>query len=253
MNAASPLHALVLAAGYGTRLYPLTLSCPKPLLSIAGRPLVSRLVDQLAAVPGLREVLVVTNRRFAAQFTAWQCGVRGRMPVSVLNDGTTSPANRLGAIGDIAFVLDHRPDLMGDLVIIAGDNLFDWPLERFCRQAQRRAPAATLGLRDVREPALLRRYGTVRLDRAGRVTQFLEKSPRPCSTLAATGIYYFPRPVLAWLRSYLASTGRHDAPGYFVEWLIRRHPVWGHVFNGAWYDIGDLSSYQRASAAFAKR
>ena len=250
-GAGSSLHALILAAGYGTRLYPLTLSRPKPLLPVAGRPLIDHIVDRLSRLPGLREALVVTNRRFAPQFVAWQSSARPAVPVSVLNDGTTSPANRLGAIGDIAFVLARRPDVTGDLLVVAGDNLFGWSLADFCRRAIARRPAVTLGLRDVPDPGLLRRYGTVRLDRQGRVIQFLEKSPRPCSTLAATGIYYFPRSVLAWLGSYLAVTGRPDAPGYFLEWLHTREKIQGFVFKDKWFDIGSFEQLGKAREEFS--
>ena len=247
------MNALILAAGYGTRLYPLTLFCAKPLLPVGDRPLIDHLLRRLQPLAGLVEVVVVTNARFGPQFIGWRAGVRFPRPVRVLDDGTTSNAARLGAIGDIAFVLRHRPDLTGPLLVIAGDNLFTWPLAAFAREAARRAPAATVGVWRVQDRSLLRRYGTVRLGPGGRVTQFREKSPQPCSLLASTGIYYFPPAVLGLLRTYLSGGGRADMPGHFLEWLIHRHPASGHVFRGLWYDIGDLSSYHRASRAFAHR
>lgn len=247
------MRALILAAGYATRLYPLTLSRAKPLLPVAGRPLVNHIVERLQAVTGLQEILLVTNARFAGQFRAWQTTVRSRCPVTVVDDGTASNQTRLGAIGDIAHVLHHRPDAWDDLLVIAGDNLFSWPLAPFVARAHRRRPAATLGVYHVSELALLRRYGTVQLAADGRVTAFAEKSPRPLSTLAASGIYYFPTAVLALLRAYVSSGGRPDMPGHFLEWLVRRHTVVGHTFHGSWYDIGNLSSYQQACRTFAGR
>ena len=245
------MRALILAAGYATRLYPLTLSCAKPLLPVAGRPLVNHIIERLQPIPDLQEILLVTNARFASQFRAWQTTVRSRRPVTIIDDGTTSNSTRLGAVGDIACALRHRPDAWDDLFVVAGDNLFSWPLARFLDGARRRRPAATLGVSAVRELALLRRYGTVRMAPDGRVTAFAEKSPQPLSTWAASGLYYFPMPVLSLLRAYLTAGGRPDMPGHFLEWLIRRHPVVAHMFHGSWYDIGDLSSYRRACQAFA--
>lgn len=245
------MNALILAAGYGTRLYPLTLFQSKPLLPVGDRPLIDHLIGRLARVAGLREILVVTNARFAPQFIGWQAGLSCRLPVRLLDDGTRSNDERLGAIGDIHFVLRHRPDVQGPLLVVAGDNLFDWPLDAFARQAARRGSAATVGVWRVREASLLRRYGTVRLGAGGRVTQFKEKSPQPCSALASTGIYYFPPAVLALLRAYVGGGGRADMPGHFLEWLVRCCPVYAHVCRGLWYDIGDLSSYRRACRAFA--
>lgn len=245
------MNALILAAGYGTRLYPLTLFRPKPLLPVGRRPLIDHLVARLARVPRMDEILVVTNARFASQFIGWQAGLRCPRPVHVLDDGTRSNAARLGAIGDIHFVLRRRPDLSGPLLVVAGDNLFDWSLDAFVREAARREPAAAVGVWRVPDKSLLRRYGTAQLGAGGRVTQFKEKSPQPCSRLASTGIYYFPAPVLALVRSYLGAGGRADMPGHFLEWLVQRHPVHGYVFRGLWYDIGDLSSYRSACQAFA--
>ena len=244
-------NALILAAGYGTRLYPLTLSRAKPLLPVGRRPLIDHLLARLDRLPDAREILVVTNARFAQQFIGWQASTRCAHPVRVLDDGTTSNATRLGAMGDIRFVLRRRPDVMGPLLVVAGDNLFNWPLEGFVREAARRGASATVGLWRVRDASLLRRYGTVRLGRGGRVLQFKEKSTQPCSALASTGIYYFPPAVLALLRAYLDGGGQADMPGHFLEWLVRCHPVYGHVFRGLWYDIGDLSSYRHASQDFA--
>ena len=245
------MNALILAAGYATRLYPLTRATPKPLLPVAGRPVLQHILQRLQSVPGIERTVVVTNAKFAGQFRAWSRTLRMRRPPLILNDGTTSNSNRLGALGDIAFALRRRPALRDDLLIVAGDNLFDWPLAPFVSAARRRWPAATLGLRQVRQRALLRQYGTVRRAADGRLTAFVEKSPRPASTRVALGIYYFPAPVLALLQRYLAGGGTPDAPGYFLEWLIGRHPVHGHIFRGSWYDIGDFSSYRDACRAFA--
>ena len=244
------MHALILAAGYATRLYPLTRACPKPLLPVAGRPVVQHILERLRSVPALDGTLVVTNAKFAPPFRAWSRTLRLRRPPVILNDGTTSNRHRLGAIGDMALALRRRPELRGDLLIVAGDNLFDWSLASFVRLAHRRRPAATLGLQRIRQRALLRQYGTVRRARNGRLTAFIEKSPHPASSLVALGIYYFPAEVLTLLQQYVAQGGLPDAPGYFLEWLIRRHPVYGHIFRGSWYDIGDFSSYRDACRAF---
>ena len=228
------MKALILAAGYATRLRPLTDTWAKELLPVGGRPIIDRIVDGIAEVPGVDEVHVVTNARKADGFRAW---AEGR-DVIVHDDGTTSNEDRLGAIGDLQFVLDQA-GLDDDLLVIAGDNLFDFSLPDFVSFWRGKGRASAVAVRDVGSLELAAQYGIVALGDDARVTDFVEKPADPPSTLAAIATYLFHRDHAALIRGYLAAGQPADQPGRFVAWLQQEEPVYGWVFDSTWYDIGN--------------
>ena len=228
------MKAVVLAAGYATRLRPLTDTWAKELLPVGGRPIVDWILDSVDGVASIDEVHLVTNHRKVAWFAEWAEG-RG---VRVHDDGTTSNDDRLGAIGDLRFVVDSA-GLDDDLLVIAGDNLFDFSLADYESFWRAQGVASAVAVRDVGSLELATQYGIVSLDRAGRLVDFVEKPAEPPSTLAATATYLFHRSHVPLLGAYLSGGNSPDQPGRFVEWLCRREPVFGWEFEGAWYDIGD--------------
>src|SRR5437762_681625 len=126
------MNLVILAAGYATRLYPLTLTQPKPLLPVAGQPMIDYVLDNLAPIGGIRRVYVVTNAKFAGQFQKWADGYRAtksKLDFTIVNDGSTDDSNKLGAIGDLHLVIT-REKVDDDLVVVAGDNLFSESLDR---------------------------------------------------------------------------------------------------------------------------
>jgi glucose-1-phosphate thymidylyltransferase len=235
---------IVLAAGYATRLYPLTRNTPKMLLEVGGRPIVDWVLDALRTIDEVDGVYVVTNARFASQLQAWAPeGVR------VVDDGTETDEARLGAIGDIGFVLE-REGIDDDLVVIAGDNLFTASLDGFAELARdKRAPI--LAVHDVGDPALMPKYNTVEIDEDGRITYFEEKPERATSTLAGIAIYHYPHEVLPLIRRYLAEGNNPDQPGRLVQWLYPQTPFYVWQLPGRWYDIGALDQLEEARGEFA--
>jgi glucose-1-phosphate thymidylyltransferase len=228
------VRALILAAGYATRLRPLTDTWAKELLPVGGRPIVDRIVDNLGEVAEIDEIHLVTNARKAPWFHEWATG----RDVTIHDDGTTSNDDRLGAIGDMLFVIDRigAPD---DLLVIAGDNLFDFRLSDLVAFWQTKGVASAVAVRDVGSLELARRYGIVDLDPDGRIRSFVEKPIDPPSTLAATATYLYHREHVGLIRTYVESEANADQPGRLVAWLHRREPVYGWVFTEPWYDIGD--------------
>ncbi|HEY8724940.1 MAG TPA: nucleotidyltransferase family protein [Gaiellaceae bacterium] len=228
------MNAIILAAGYATRLRPLTDTWAKELLPVGGRPIIDRIVDGLSAVDEIEAIHVVTNARKADGFRAWaEC-----RDVIVHDDGTTSNEDRLGAIGDLQFVID-RAGLDDDLLVIAGDNLFDFSLPDFVSFWRSKGRASAVAVRDVGSLELAAQYGIVALADDARVTDFVEKPADPPSTLAATATYLFHREHAALIKGYLAARQPADQPGRFVAWLQRRERVYGWVFDTTWYDIGN--------------
>jgi glucose-1-phosphate thymidylyltransferase len=229
--------AIVLAAGYATRLRPLTETVAKPLLPLAGRPMLENLYAKLAAVR-VDDVHVVTNSTFAADFRAWAGSAPRPTPVVVHDDGTSSNEDRLGAIGDIRFVLDAAGLRGEDLLVVAGDNLFDFDLSELVAFWKRKDGSA-ICVRDIGDPELAKQYSVVELDENDRVTFFEEKPERPASTLAAVAIYLYRADHAVLVDDYLAEGNEPDQPGRLVAWLYPRAPVYGYRFPGEWLDIGD--------------
>jgi len=240
------MRLLVLAAGYATRLYPLTLDRPKPLLPIGGRPMVDRLLEALDPI-GFDGRYVVTNAKFADQFRAWA----GDSALTVVDDGTTSEDDRLGAIGDIGFVIE-REGIDDDLVVVAGDNLFSETLGDFGRAARERA-APLLAVHEIDLELIRGRYNSIEVDGDGRVTYFEEKPEEPRSTLSGIALYFYPRPVLPLIREYLASGENPDQPGRLVQWLYPRVDVFTWRVPGRWYDIGSREQLDEADRVFLAR
>jgi glucose-1-phosphate thymidylyltransferase len=240
------VNALVLAAGYATRLYPLTETVAKPLLPVGGRPMIDHLLDRIFEVDELEAVHVVTNHKFADSFVRWadEHTNAGRR-IEVHDDGTTSEDDKLGAIGDIRFVLE-RTALDDDLLVVAGDNLFDYSLADYVDWWGSKGAVSSVALYDVGDLDLVRKYAAVELDGDDRLVGFVEKPEHPATTLVATATYLFDRSHVPLVDRYLAEGNSPDQPGRFVAWLVPRAPVYGYRFEGEWRDIGDAEQLLEA-------
>jgi glucose-1-phosphate thymidylyltransferase len=236
------MQALILAAGYATRLYPLTQTIAKPLLPLAGRPMLDYLLDRIREVDDVEAVHVVTNHKFADSFTEW---ASSHHDVVVHDDGTLSEDDRLGAIGDIAFVV-RETNLQDDLLVIAGDNLFDYSLADFVAFWRAKQSASAVVLYDVGDLELVKKYSSVDLDPDDRLTAFTEKPEQPTSTLVATAAYLYHREHVPLVERYLADGNAPDQPGRFLAWLVPRAPVYGYTAGGEWLDIGDANQLLEA-------
>lgn len=223
------MKALILAAGYATRLRPLTDSIPKQLLPVGGRPMVDWILDRIEQTSA-DETHLVTNARFAPDFERWA----EDKDVRIHNDGTTSNEDRLGAVGDINFV-----GLDDDLLIVAGDNLFDYSLADY-EVYWRARGGSCVAVLDVGDPELAKRYGIVDVDENDRITNFVEKPESPPTTLCATATYLYTRDHARLVEKYLEEGNPPDQPGHFVAWLYKREPVYAYRFPGEWFDIGDI-------------
>jgi glucose-1-phosphate thymidylyltransferase len=246
--------AIVLAAGYATRLYPLTETVAKPLLPVAGRPMIDHLLDRIREVDDLDAVHVVTNHKFADSFLRWAdaheaAGIR----IDVHDDGTTSENDRLGAIGDIRFVVEQAGLEGDDLLVVAGDNLFDYSVGGYARWWHGKGEASAVALYDVGDLELVKKYSAVELDEADRLTGFVEKPEHPETTLVATATYLFHRAHVPLVERYLDEGNSPDQPGRFVAWLVPRVPVYGYRFEGEWRDIGDAEQLLEADNRLRER
>jgi glucose-1-phosphate thymidylyltransferase len=248
------MKVLILAAGYATRLYPLTLTQPKPLLPVAGKPMIEYVLDNLAPIGGIDRVYVVTNAKFAGHFQTWSDAYRAtksKLDFTIVNDGSTDDSNKLGAIGDLHLVID-KENVDDDLIVVAGDNLFSQSLEQFgafCRSKN----GPVLAVYDVGDIEQVKKYNSIELASDGRIVSFVEKAAQPKSTLTGIALYYYPRNVIPLIKQYIAEGNNPDQPGHLVQWLYPRMPVYTWRVPGLWYDIGSKETLEEANRIFAKR
>jgi glucose-1-phosphate thymidylyltransferase len=242
--------ALILCAGYATRMYPLTRNIPKPLLPVAGKPTIEYLVEALEKIPQLDAIYVVTNGKFLSHFQEWQRGHQSDKEIRCYSDGTTSDETKLGAIGDMAFLIE-KVSIEDDLLVVAGDNLFSFDVRDFVGFYE--THGASIAVHDVKKIELMKRYSEVKLDSESRVVDFVEKPANPQSTLASICLYLFPQKLLNMVNRYIEEGNDPDQPGRFIQWLHKKTEVFGWVFSEGWHDIGDLEEYERADTEFRKR
>jgi glucose-1-phosphate thymidylyltransferase len=248
------MKVIILAAGYATRLYPLTLTQPKPLLAVAGQPMVDYVLDNLAPIGGIDRIYVVTNAKFAGHFQEWSDDYRARksrLNFTIVNDGSTDDSNKLGAIGDIHFVLTTQK-IEDDIIVVAGDNLFSEKLDdfgRYCRERQ----APVLAIHDVGDLEQIKKYNSISVDANGRITFFEEKPKAPTSTLTGIALYYYPKTSVPLIKQYVAKGNNPDQPGRLIQWFYTRTPVYTWRVPGLWFDIGSKETLEEANRIFAKR
>jgi glucose-1-phosphate thymidylyltransferase len=246
------MKVIILAAGYATRLYPLTLTQPKPLLPVAGKPMIEYVLDNLAPIGGFDCAYVVTNSKFARHFQEWAArrAATSPFPLKIVDDGTSDEATRRGAIGDMRFVLTSQ-GVDDDLIVVAGDNLFDRSLEAFGQYA-RQKQAPVLAVYDVGNLEEIKKYNSITLDAEGRIVFFEEKPKNPTSTLTGIALYYYPRASLPMIERYVAEGNNPDQPGRLVQWMYSRTPFYTWQVPGLWFDIGSKETLEEANRIFAR-
>ena len=248
------MKVLILAAGYATRLYPLTLTQPKPLLPVAGKPMIEYVLDNLAPIGGIDRAYVVTNAKFAGHFQKWADSYRAagsKLLFTIVNDGSTDDTNKLGAIGDMHLVL-QKEKVEDDLIVVAGDNLFSESLEdfgRFCREKN----APVLAVYDVGSLEQIKKYNSISLDAQGKIIFFEEKPKNPISTLTGIALYYYPKASIPLIKQYISEGNNPDQPGRLIQWLYTRTPVYTWTVPGLWFDIGSKETLEEANRIFAKK
>ncbi len=241
------MKGLLLGAGYATRLYPLTKDRPKPLLPLAGVPILQRICDRLLKVKAIDKIYLVTNHRFVGHYYNWLRDYQDQRaltsPIEIFDDMTTTPEDRLGAIGDIQFAIQNAR-IDDDLMVIAGDNLIQFDLQEFAAFAQ--SKGTSVCLKDLKSKKQVSLYGVVEIDDTGKIVDFEEKPPTPRTTLVSIGVYCFRKDHLPLFKRYLDEGRNRDAPGFYLQWLFGKIDVYGYVIDGEWFDIGDIDSYNMA-------
>ena len=241
------LKALVLCAGYATRLYPLTENQAKPLLKVGQKPIIEHILDKIKEVNEIEEILVVTNARFHHDFQVWLNHYEYPKKIKIINDGTISNEDRLGAVGDINFVLKEE-EINNDLLVIAGDNLFGFSLTKYTQffKEKNKSGVALFDIKDKQK--VIRKLGVAVLE-GTKIVEFQEKPLEPKSTCASTACYYFIKEDLNLVQQAVEK-GYADNTGDLIRYLVNESDVHGFVFDEHWFDIGSHESLEEAKRIY---
>ncbi|MFA9559299.1 nucleotidyltransferase family protein [Evansella sp. AB-rgal1] len=242
------MKCIILAAGYATRLYPLTKNTAKPLLKVAGKSILEHILEKVERVTAVDEVYIVTNEKFFNSFVDWVNEYEYSKNITVINDETTTNDNRLGAIADIQYVID-KAGIDDELMVLAGDNLFDFELTDFVSFYMEMG-ADSITTHEINEIEEIKRTGVIEVDEDGKVVSFEEKPQHPKSNLAVPPFYIYQKETLPLIKQYIQEGNNPDAPGNFVPWLIQHKNVYAYKFEGQRYDIGTVESYERVQTLF---
>ena len=245
------MKAIITAAGYASRLWPLTKDIPKPLIEVKAKPIVEHIINRISEISDVDEIFIVTNAKFYPVFEEWlqEAKTRISVPMQLVNDSTTSNDDRLGQIGDIHLVLEQHA-VNDDLIVVAGDNLFNFSLvpayNSFIKQKLILNPVY-----ESKSYTAAKESGSVVIDEAtNEFVEFLEKSPTPKSTLVSLGIYFFPKLKLNLIKKYISEKNNPDKMGYFIMWLMQQEKVLGHIYPEKWFDIGWIEALEKARKEF---
>lgn len=243
------MKCIILAAGYATRLYPLTENMPKPLLEVAGVSILDRIVEKIEKVLEIDEIIIVSNHKFYKHFQEWSINYEGSKLISIIDDGATDNENRLGAIKDITYAIEEK-EIDEDLMVLAGDNLFDFELTDFVQFfMMKETDCITSHI--IEDMERIKRTGVAELNHDFKLISFEEKPEKPKTTCAVPPFYIYKKETLLLIKEFIERGNNGDAPGMFLSWLLERQPIHAFFFNGNRYDIGTIDSYNEVQQVFS--
>ncbi|NLL44810.1 MAG: nucleotidyltransferase family protein [Mollicutes bacterium] len=246
------MKCILLCAGYATRLFPLTENFPKALLDIEpGKPLLNYIVEEVNTLDEVDEIFVISNNCYYQLLADWASALNNPKPIRVLNDNTNSNEDRLGAIGDIMFTIEHG-NINDDILVIAGDNLFDYKL-RGLLDYYHQVKAPIVACKEVNNIDLLRRCGVVTIDENNCIIGMVEKPAEPPSNIVAFATYLYPKKLLPKIKQYLEEGNKPDAPGHLVEYFYKRMPVYSYLFEGNCYDVGTHEALKEVRQLYCEK
>ncbi len=245
------MKCIFLCAGYATRLFPLTENFPKALLKVGGRALLDYILDEVNSLDEIDEIYLVTNAKYTPHFESWAKAKNNIKPITVINDGTYTNDDRLGAIGDINFTIE-KCNINDDVLIIAGDNLFTFKLREFV-DFYKAKNAPSVCVREETDINLLKRVGVAVLDDSNKILDFEEKPAEPKSKYAVYAEYIYPKEILPVFKEYLAEGNSNDAPGNFVAYLYKKMPTYAYPFKGECYDVGTHDALAYVNEIYSKK
>ena len=242
------LDVVILAAGYSTRLYPLTKNFPKPLLEVGEKPVITNIVEKLENLKEIGNVYVITNDKFYKHFLNWEKNLKTTLDIVVISDGTSSEKDKLGAMGDVNFVIKEK-SINRPLFIIGGDNLFDFGLRdmvNYFKEKNKDVVCAS----EIKELSRLKNMGVAKLDKNNKIIFLEEKPENPPSRLAVSCMYLYTKETTSLIKKYLEDGNNPDNTGSFLQWLYPRKEVYAFINKGKIIDIGTPETLEKARKEF---
>lgn len=243
------MKALILAGGYGTRLSKVTGNIPKPLVEVGNKSILQRIIDDISNIQEITGIYIVTNEKYYEHYVNYKEMNKQEVPLTILNDGTTSNDNRIGAVGDIKFAVEMA-SIDEDLLVIAGDSLYDFSLTGFMDFYNINYKTPCICAKKHEKNEELSRFGIVEIDRNEYIVSFEEKPEKPKSDLVGYAIYIFPEYCLKLLDKYEKEGLNMDPPGNFMKYIADTFFAKAFLFNGNFIDIGTPESLIEARELF---
>jgi len=236
------MKAIILVAGYATRMYPLTENQPKALLPLKGKAVIDYIIEQINKLPEVDTIYIVSNSKFFPHFSEWAKTAPTTIPVEVLDDGTTTNANRRGAVGDIYFTITEK-NIDDEIFVVAGDNYFTYDLKEQY-DVFRKTGCDTIAGKELDDIEQLKAFAVAKLDENGKVLDLVEKPQNPESNIAIYATYFYRKDTVPLFKKYLEEGNDPDPPGSFPQWLHKKRDVYNYTMNGDCYDIGTIAMYE---------
>ncbi len=245
------MKAIILAGGLAKRLYPITEFVPKPLLPVAGKPIIQYTIEKLESIEKINRIYISTNDRFEKHFKNFLNCNKFKKNIKLVIDEKSEKEEKIGAVAAINFLI-KKEKINEDIIIVLGDNLFDFSLIDF-KEYFHKKNSPIVAFYDIEDFGKAKNFGIAELDEQNRLVNFEEKSENPKTTLVSTGCYLFPKEILSLLSAYITDKNNPDAPGFFIKWLSERKIIHGFNFKGKWFDIGQIENYKQANIEYEKR
>ena len=246
------MKCIILAAGYSTRLYPLTLDIPKQLIKIGSKFMIEHILDKLRHIDEIEEVIIVSNNKFYQQFLEWKKEFDFNKQLTIINDNTNCNEERLGAVGDMHFTVSSK-NIDEDVLIIGGDNLFETDLTEMI-ELFKKTNSPVVAARDLEDPEkLANKFGVILTDENQKIVDFEEKPPKPKSSLASTCIYLYTKDDINEFERCIKENKKPDNTGDFLKYLLSKKDVYCYCFNEPWYDIGSHEELKEVNEIYEKK
>lgn len=239
------MKSIILAAGFATRLYPLTKNKAKPLLEIRGKPIIDYTIEKIREITS-EEIIIITNNLFYHDFCLWKMKTDFKN-VSIINDGVSDSSSRLGAIGDLLFVID-KLNIDEDLFAISGDNMFDYSLKDSFNLFREKKQNLSV-FYDIKNLEEAKRFGVAEINNSGIISNFEEKPNNPQTTLCSTSTHFFLKEIIPLMREFCKEK-HSDQPGLFLKFLFPKIQIYAHIVKGEWIDVGTKESLSEAIIKF---
>ncbi|HLD10615.1 MAG TPA: nucleotidyltransferase family protein [Candidatus Nanoarchaeia archaeon] len=239
------MKCIILAAGYSTRLYPLTLNIPKALIKVNNKHLIDYIIDKVKNIKEIDEIILVSNNKFYNQFLDWNKSNN----IKIINDLTNSNEERLGVVREMCFVIE-KEKINDDLLVIGGDNLFETDLNKMI-QLFKKTNSSVIAAKDLEDPEKLKKkFGTIEIDDNYKIIGFEEKPENPKSSLAGTFIYLFIKNDIKEFKNCVEEKNKPDNAGEFIKYLANKRDVYCYIFKEEWYDIGNYEDLKLIEQKF---